>query len=258
MQRQLSVLIVEDVPAECELLADSIASHEDLKVAGTTGDEQEALRMVVDCLPDVMILDLALTHGSGWGIGLLRKLQASAPSVRPYILVTTNNASAITNAMAREYGADYIMSKYQKDYSAQMVVDHLLAVKDTIINRPALTARPPESPRVRQKQLAARISDELDAVGISPKMLGRQYLEIGIRVMVLEPTQRLCATIAAEVGKTEPSVERAIKNAIDRAWRVSSDEELSHYTARIDPDRGVPTTTEFICFYANKLRREYG
>lgn len=254
----LMVLVVEDEVREREALADCIAETEELRLVGATGDEAEALQILTDSLPDAMILDLALDFGNGEGLSLLRRMKASPLPVRPYILVTTSNSSETVRAVAHDYGADYVMSKYQASYSARFVVEHLRIVKDSIMRRSSaqrMTAG--ESSSARRKRLAVRIAAELDQVGINPKMLGYRYLEIGIRIQLLNPSQRLCAAIGAEVGKTEQSVERAIKNAIDHAWGHADDDALSHYTAWIDPERGIPTTTEFICFYANKLRREY-
>lgn len=76
--------------------------------------------------------------------------------------------------------------------------------------------------------------------------------------MLKQPTQNINTVIAQKYGKTDASVERAMQNAINRAWRTGNVEELLfYYTARINPSRGVPTITEFISYYANKLKSEY-
>ena len=49
-----------------------------------------------------------------------------------------------------------------------------------------------------------------------------------------------------------------MQNAITRAWRSSPiDELLLHYTAKISQERGSPTLTEFIYYYANKIKNAY-
>lgn len=256
MERPLSVLIVEDEAEEREAFENCFEDYEGLRVAGSTGDEREAMELVAATLPDVLILDLALEQGSGGGISLLKRLQeADAPTHRPYILVTTNNDGLLTSEIARDYGADYIQSKHQRDYSPRFVADFLLAAKPSIQSR-MLARAAVVSPKARQKRLTAAISDELDKVGISPKMLGRRYLELGILTMIQQPTQRLCGMVAAQVGKSEASVDAAIKNAIDKAWTYGDPDALLNYTARIDPERGMPTVTEFICHYASKIARE--
>lgn len=54
--------------------------------------------------------------------------------------------------------------------------------------------------------------------------------------------------------KSDASIERAMQNAINRAWRTSDiDDLLTYYTARIQSQKGVPTIMEFIFYYANKI-----
>ena len=48
-----------------------------------------------------------------------------------------------------------------------------------------------------------------------------------------------------------------MQNSINRAWSNQNPEELcKHYTAVINYERGVPTLTEFIYYYAAKLKNE--
>ena len=70
-------------------------------------------------------------------------------------------------------------------------------------------------------------------------------------------TNNLCTTIGDKYSKTDASVERAMQNAINNAWRSNDiDELLKHYSARINSDRGVPTLTEFVYYYANKIKND--
>ena len=86
----------------------------------------------------------------------------------------------------------------------------------------------------------------------------RECMIDAILIMMKQPTQNLCTQVAQLYGKSEPSIERAMQNAINRAWKMSSiNDLLTHYTAKINSAKGSPTITEFICYYANKLRNEY-
>lgn len=50
---------------------------------------------------------------------------------------------------------------------------------------------------------------------------------------------------------------RAMQNSINRAWSTSDIQDLlDNYTAKIKSDKGVPTVTEFIYFYAQKIKNE--
>lgn len=52
------------------------------------------------------------------------------------------------------------------------------------------------------------------------------------------------------------SISRAMQTAINYAWRISSiDDLMIHYKARINYETGVPTPTEFIYYYAEKIKK---
>lgn len=115
----------------------------------------------------------------------------------------------------------------------------------------------PEPPHQRQKRMQDRIKAELLNVGISPKMDGYQYLTDALELFIQKPQQRLSTTIAKKYGKSKACVEKGMETAINMAWmQTDIDVLLWHYTAKINPEKGVPTVMEFICYFADKLRDE--
>ena len=146
---------------------------------------------------------------------LKRIKEAKLPRL-PFVLVTTNNVSAITHEIARELGADFIMTKNQVGYSAQSVLDFLKIAKNVIINRKnqPLPSDFEESPTQTAQRLQRRICLELDKVGISAKSIGYSYLIDAIAMTVKEPVQHLCDKIGIKYRKSSTSVERAMQNAI--------------------------------------------
>jgi len=261
LEKKLSILLVEDDSAACTAIQLYIDELDDVSLVGIVNSSDRALEYVKTYLPEAVILDLELHQGSGSGLLFLSGLKQLDLPFYPFILITTNNSSALIYEYARQAGADFIMAKHQGDYSAKKVVDFLRIMKSTIHSR--IATRVPEhntteAPEQRAKRVARRISLELDYVGISPKHIGFKYLSDAIQLVIKEPTNKLCTIIGSKYGKTESSVERAMQNAIDRAWRTADIEALlEHYTARISSDKGTPTLTEFIYYYANKIKNEY-
>ena len=153
------------------------------------------------------------------------------------------------------------MSKHQSDYMPQTAVDFLRIMKDSILSKKVSQAPEHitvESPNQRKKRIIRKISTELDYVGISPKAVGYKYLLDAIQLIIDKPANNLCSIIGEKYGKTDSSVERAMQNAINRAWRTSDINDLTeHYKARVSSEKGVPTLTEFIYYYANKIKNEY-
>ena len=262
MDRKLEILLVEDDHTVCEEMTDMILNSDDLTLIGVTNNAIKAVEYIRDKLPDAVILDLELHQGGGSGLNVLQELQTSPPPKMPYILVTTNNSSTMTYELARKLGADFIMSKHQEGYSNKSVLDFLRITRPVIINTLRTSANlknnTTETKEQHEKRINRRISTELNNVGISPKAIGYTYLAEAISTMMNNPTQNICTLIAENHRKSEASVERAMQNAINRAWKTSDiNELLYHYTAKINSTRGNPTITEFICYYANKLRNEY-
>lgn len=63
--------------------------------------------------------------------------------------------------------------------------------------------------------------------------------------------------LIAKYKKASSTISKAMQNAILYAWRVSSLDDISEiYTARINHETGVPTPTEFIYFYADKVKKK--
>ncbi len=258
---ELTILIVEDDPEACKRFAQSAEEYEDILIVSITNNAAKALTDIQDYLPNVVILDLELHLGSGNGLEVLNGLRNMNLDVNPYILITTNNSSNTTFEYARQLGTDFIMSKHQSDYSEKNVLNFVKMMKPVIKSKAATfssTMLTTESPELYKKRIKRRIVSELNLVGINPKAVGYQYLIDAILLIIKKPTQNLCSIIAQMYGKTESSVERAIQNAIDRAWKQADIEDLlQHYTAKIHSDKGTPTITEFVYYYANKIRNEY-
>lgn len=256
----LSILIIEDDPAACRELRQYIEKINDLKLAGITGDSDEGIEMVRSMLPDVVILDIELHHGHGNGILFLAKLNTLMLPMRPYILITTNNSSNITYESARQLGADFIMSKHKPDYSAQYVIEFVRMMQHAILSRQPSAIEELREEDSFEKNLPAytrRVYRELDWVGISPRNIGYRYLADAILLIMKNPSANVYRELAEANKKSDASVERAMQNAINRAWRHSDIEELlTHYTAKVRSEKGVPTTLEFVYYYANKIKTD--
>ena len=111
---------------------------------------------------------------------------------------------------------------------------------------------------MNERRIQRRISNELDKLGISSKSIGYRYLIDAIAIIMKQPVQHVCNVVSKKYGKTGNSVERAMQNAINRAWASTDEEELkANYTAKIKSSKGIPTITEFIFYYAKKLNNEF-
>ncbi|MDR0853937.1 MAG: response regulator [Clostridiales Family XIII bacterium] len=258
--RELKVLLVEDDPTDCTAFSTYVDLVEDVYLIGITNNTARALEYAQDSLPDAIILDLELHLGGGSGLTFLKDLHELNLAVFPYVLITTNNTSQITYDLARQLGADYIMSKHQEGYSAESVIEFLRSIKSGLhgklrqagIANELLTN---ESVEELSRRIRKRINAELDLIGISPKLVGREYLIDAIQITINQPEHYVCNIIAQRHRKSESTVERSMQHAINSTWNKADIDILKkHYTAAIHHKKGTPTITEFIYYYARKIK----
>jgi CheY-like chemotaxis protein len=103
--RDLRVLLVEDSPRIAAMLRDVLESDGGVRVVEVVSDEQSAIRQARLAEIDVMILDLQLSSGTGFGV--LSQLRDK----RPVTVVLTNYALPEYRRRALALGAEYFLDK---------------------------------------------------------------------------------------------------------------------------------------------------
>ena len=250
----LNVVLVEDDILACNRFIEYADTRDDFILLSTTNSSKQAISDIFYYLPDAIILDLELHKGSGNGLEVLSGIRELKK--HPYVVVTTNNSSQITYESARGLGADFIFYKHQQDYSEKAVVDFLCSLKDVIKGHNIQkNLSDVGSPQCVHKRKINFINEELNIIGINPKATGYVYLSEAISILVDENPINLCSIVAKKYKKSESSVRMAMQRAIEKAWNTNDIEELlSNYTARITSENGCPTTTEFVHYYASKVK----
>lgn len=255
---EIGLLVLEDDERVIHQYEQLSKRYPLVKYLGSTNSASKALDMCRKLNPNSIVVDLELQQGEGTGFDFLKNLKDISLSSKPYIIVVTNNISSSTHKMARSLGADFIITKNQKDYSAKMVLDLFRTYNETyhcyddeLYDN---SKHKIEAAIEYRTKLKARISEELDLIGISPKVKGRKYLRDAIEMTCDKERPNLSAIIAKSYSVSTASVERAMQGAINRAWNTTDTETLEkQYTAYINPERGYPTATEFIFYYADKV-----
>jgi two-component system, OmpR family, response regulator len=108
----LRVLLVEDSSLLADRLAELIRRLPDIDLIDTVDNEAAAVRSVSASTPDVMILDLHLRVGSGFGV--LRALgRGTGP--RPKIIILTNFGLPEYRREAETFGVEAFLDK-SRDY----------------------------------------------------------------------------------------------------------------------------------------------
>jgi DNA-binding NarL/FixJ family response regulator len=91
------VLVVDDHELFRESLVSLIAQEEDLEVVGQAGDGLEALRLVRDLLPDLVLMDIHMPLGGG--LEATQRIRASHPATRVLILSISQDDADLLEAL---------------------------------------------------------------------------------------------------------------------------------------------------------------
>jgi len=74
---------------------------------------------------------------------------------------------------------------------------------------------------------------------------------------MVKPEANYCDAIARKFKVSSQSVDHAMTNAIRRAFAISSIDDLQKlYTAKINPNKTYPTYSEFVYYYARKIKND--
>ena len=109
----LRVLLVEDSSLLAGRLTELIQRLPDVDLVGTVETERDALSRISTSPPDVLILDLHLRSGSGFGV--LRWLKRGPTDQRPKVIILTNFGLPEYRREAESLGVEAFLDK-SRDY----------------------------------------------------------------------------------------------------------------------------------------------
>jgi DNA-binding NarL/FixJ family response regulator len=101
----MNILLVEDSKLIAARVEDLLTDDPGIHILATVRDQQAAIDAVRTSKVDVMILDLQLAVGTGFGV-----LEALGQQ-RPKTIVMTNYALPQYRELARRYGVEYFLDK---------------------------------------------------------------------------------------------------------------------------------------------------
>ena len=127
----LRVLLVEDSSLLAARLSELIRRLPDVDLIDTVQTETDAVSRISASLPDVLILDLHLRSGSGFGV--LRSLARDKSATRPKVIILTNFGLPEYRRQAEKLGVSAFLDK-SSDYH---LLPGLLAAMAKSLSSPA-------------------------------------------------------------------------------------------------------------------------
>ena len=248
MEHATTVLIADSAEDFCNTLAAALQRSEGFQVVGTAGDGEQAIRMIGERKPDVLVLDLMLSKQDG--ISVLKAI--SGMERRPVTLATSAFLTEYVSSAAASLGVRYLMLK-PCDMTA--LVERLEEI------RGGESLRYPAPRRADKTSIETMVTGIIHEIGVPAHIKGYQYLREAIIIAVNDMdvinaiTKVLYPQVAKTFGTTPSRVERAIRHAIEVAWDRGDLDTLQRFFGyTVSNTKGKPTNSEFIALIADKFQ----
>ena len=268
LKEKITVLIADDNAEFATTLASYLSNHEDMEVIGKAKDGNEALELIKQMQPDIVLLDVIMPHLDG--LGVLEALPALNLSKVPLCIMLSAVGQDKITQRAINLGAEYYVVK---PFDIELLIKRIKEVKThqngsirpTFNNREIKAQYIEIAPEEKknEKNLEALVTNVIHEVGVPAHIKGYQYLREAIMMVINDIdvinqiTKQLYPEIASRYNTTPSRVERAIRHAIEVAWgrgEQTTVESIFGYT--VSASKGKPTNSEFIAMIADKLRLE--
>ena len=247
-----SLMIGAESREFAEQLKQSLSQDRNLSVTALWGDGPALLAAVREHAPAILVLDMMLARMDG--LAVLRSVMSGLVTPPPRVILMSSFVNDRIASEASAYGADYLIPKpFDPDLLSERV-EYLAGGKQPTPLRPR---------KEHPFSLYGEVTGILHLVGVPAHIKGYQYLRESIMMAVNDPevinavTKELYPAVARRYATTPSRVERAIRHAIDVAWRTGEMEQQHQiFGNTIDARRGRPTGGEMIAQLADILRWE--
>ena len=248
MDNRTTVLIADTSEEFCTSLSKALQKADGFQVLGIAADGEQAISMVNQRKPDILVLDLMLSKQDG--LSVLKSI--SSMDRRPVTLATSRFVTDYVASAAANLGVRYLMVK---PCDMGTLVERLEEI------RGSSNAKQTPLRKSGQQSIESLVTGIIHEIGVPAHIKGYQYLREAIIIAVedMDVINAITKVLYPQVAKTfqtTPSrVERAIRHAIEVAWDRGDLDTLQRFFGyTVSNTKGKPTNSEFIALIADKLQ----
>ena len=254
---RVRVVVADDNAQLRETIQAFLCQQEGIEVLGTAANGIEAIKLIEESEPDVLICDMIMPQMDGYAV--LERLSEMNLKRRPGVIALTALGRDDFVARAVNLGVCYYMIK---PFDYMLLTQRVYEAAGAGIQAERIGDRMRREREVDPAEsLEERIANLFLTVGIPAHIKGYQYLREAVKMVIDNPdlmgriTKELYPGIAHRFGTTSSKVERAIRHAIEVAWnrgRIEAlDEAFGRNVCSLDDK---PTNGDFIALVSDRLR----
>lgn len=230
----------------------------DMEVVGMTDNGQSLVEEAKKLQPDVILMDILLGDRDGfWVLEELKKKEIDCVCI---MISAIDSDKLVRKAIA--LGADYYMAKPIQGELLMERMYQLLEVEPMQSGRPIREEKALQSEEERLHQLETEISILLSRMGISASIRGYHFVRRAVIMVVEDPgaltgiTKGLYPDIGKLYKTNAGKVERAIRHAIESAWKKNGPQVYYEVAGYLPPEK--PTNGQFIAVLSEYFRMNNG
>ena len=247
MDKRTSIMIADNSEEFCVSLSTALQRTERFNLVGTACDGEQAMQLLEERKPDILVLDLMLAKKDG--LSILKSM--AGWERRPAVVATSGFMTDYVASAAAGLGVAYLILK---PCDMEALVDRLEELRGDTVRSIPIRRAPGQS-------IEALVTGIIHEIGVPAHIKGYQYLREAIIIAVndMDVINAITKVLYPQVAKTfqtTPSrVERAIRHAIEVAWDRGDLDTLQRFFGyTVSNTKGKPTNSEFIALIADKLQ----
>ena len=264
MDELISILIADDNAEFGNVLNEYLNQCDGMAVKGVARDGIEAISMIRELAPELVILDLIMPNLDG--IGVLERISGMQLKKRPVFIVLTAVGQDSIIQKAIELGAEYYILK---PFDINMLVARIRQIyneknSSQFVNMEIAAGRAGGAEGFRSPDrldMEQVVTGYIKSMGITPNIAGYHYLREAVikasdhPVLHQSVLKYIYIGIANRHHTTAKSIERAIRCAVESAYKRNQFDKPDAW----NPDWGCtggnrPNNFQIISCLANKAK----
>ncbi|MBU3182759.1 sporulation transcription factor Spo0A [Clostridium psychrophilum] len=261
-ESKINVIIADDNKEFSNILNEYLSGQKDIIVTGIANNGLEALKLIEEKKPNLVVLDMIMPILDG--LGVLERLNTMNLNPMPRIIILSAVGHRRITQKAISLGADYYVLK---PFDMEVLVKRIRDISDNTICSDDFkkTSTYPDNTEIKINKeqpvdMIAQITYIMHEIGVPPNIKGYMYLRESINMLVNDidllssVTKKIYPLIGEKFNTTASRVERAMRHAIDVTWSRGQVETINKiFGYSISNEKGKPTNSEFIATVADKL-----
>ena len=240
-------VIIGDAFSDTGAILCKTLQQKGIEVIETPRHGNQVFQTIMAVQPDVVVIEMYMAELDA--VQLMRKVRRCCEKW-PVFIVMTADTAADTKRRLISNGASYVALKpFHLEQMTEIITNFLYPDKHV------------SDSELWGFNLHTAVTQLLMQLGIPLNINGFRYLRTGIMLCVDNPelinaiTKVLYPQIAKQCRTTAHCVERAIRYAIEKAWKDGDVDEISAcLDYHLNKHRMKPSNSEFIAIVAEKMR----